>query len=259
MIIEQLSNLLSYIGNPYFISVLAIILFVFSKKYDSSGLIYLLFFTMIYNVLLKYAFKFPLPESCPAKGYGFPSGHMNFNSVFFLWIFSTYKKPIIRIFSLLSLAAIGWNIVYKGFHYARDVLLTPPFACLCIFIYRKFIEDKDISRIFLTINLFSAVIILGLYFINGFVHWHIFMAYYIIIGFGLSRIFFEELKQKIGFSSTISQTIKSICILLGILIICVGNETKILYHILEQAKWFFLGIFLPAFKYLFHISQKDKI
>ncbi|MDR0744561.1 MAG: phosphatase PAP2 family protein [Holosporales bacterium] len=260
MIIDQLAGLASYVGNTYFISFLAGLSFVLIKKHDFSGLIYLLFFTMIYNTLLKPIFALPLPKTCPGTGYGFPSGHMNFNAVFFLWIFTTFKNRIIKIFSVLLLATIGWSIVYKGFHFARDVLLTPIFSCLFIFIYKKFIANQSSSRAFLIVNIVSSILIFCLYFVKKTIPEHIFIAYYLIIGFGLSKLFLEILKQKTGFRTIIFQIVTTILVILSMIIVLkINNENIILYHVFNKIHWLFIGISISFFKYLLLLKENKAI
>lgn len=196
--IDLLSKVSITIGNPCLALFVAAVLFIFSKKLElrkRQALIYMLLFTMIYNDFLKQIFRQPLPETCPSSGFGFPSGHMSFFSVFFFWIFLEYKNNLVKILSILLLVFIGWGIVYNGFHYTIDVICAPLFSASTIYIYRKFVEPQNTLRTFCIINSTSIMIMLAIYCMINSVTKHVLQAYFIITAFGISNIIFQKDKK----------------------------------------------------------------
>ena len=130
------------LSNDYLLMLIAIALFVFHRRYNYSHLIFLLLFSMIYKTVLKDIFKWPAPLTSPTTNFGFPSGHINFAVIYYGWFMMTYHTKLLNILCPLVIITTGWAMVYTGYHYLSDVLLTPFFAifvlCLYKFILKKF-------------------------------------------------------------------------------------------------------------------------
>lgn len=200
MDIQSVSRLFLLICNTYIIAAAACVLFIFSKKKDYKGMLYLLFLTMIYNTILKDIFKHPLPPTCPSQGFGFPSGHMNFLSVFYLWIAVVNKNILLRIFMLAALSLEGLLIYLAGYHYGIDVVITPIFAITAILIYRYFANDKPNQKIFPIIGAITIIIATVTIFMHSEIQHHIALAYYFIFGFGTALLTKDKLVENIKIS-----------------------------------------------------------
>lgn len=237
-------------GTTYTIAVISFLIVIFSKKRDNNGLIYLLFLTMIYNTILKDVFKLPLPETCPSKGFGFPSGHMNFNAIFYFWLMMINRNAIIRAALLSMLGISGWGMVYSGFHYARDVLITPLFAFALIFLYKRYIEILGKEKAFAIVLAISMILLVVVSEMRGIVEFHIALAYGIILGFG--SVFLILLKNRLKLAT------KILMILGMVLIFCFWDEKHQLtvYHILEKIKWILVGGAAPFLKALLNRCYK---
>lgn len=231
-------------GTTYTIAVISFLIVIFSKKRENNGLIYLLFLTMIYNTILKDIFKLPLPETCPSKGFGFPSGHMNFNAVFYFWLIMINRNAIVRAGLLLMLAIIGWGMVYSGFHYARDVILTPFFALAVIFLYKLYIKNLEKEKEFSIILMISMSLIALAFKMKGNIEFHMIIAYGIILGFGSGILMLQ--KNKINLAT------KILMMFGALLIFCFWDEKHQLtvYHVFEKIKWIFVGGVISFFKML---------
>jgi len=123
----------------YLVTCAAVLSFLFRKR-DDSGLVFLLCFTMIFNTILKTCFGMTGPFSKSPTDYAFPSGHMNFDGVFFIWMALYSRYNFARGLYVVIAAFCGWCMVYKGFHYARDVFAAPFFSALSVYCYLKFID-----------------------------------------------------------------------------------------------------------------------
>ena len=230
-------DIIGITANPCYIMVVATLLFLINKEKDFSGLIYLLFFTMIYNTVFKYIFEIPLPESCHKEGFGFPSGHTNFSAVFFIWIFLNYKNNMVRSLSVICFIAMAWFIVFRGYHYLRDVVFTVPFSFCAVCVYKKFISNLDEDRKFLYALCASTLMLIALGVMKTPVFPHALLAYYSIFGVGVSYLIFN---QSVNRKQKLQQVL--LVALSSFVVLSVNNSV---YHILSKIQWFF--VFLPIY------------
>lgn len=189
IMLETVATIITKYGTTYGIALLSSLFFIFSKKNDFSGLIYLLSFTMIYNTILKDIFQMPLPATCPAKGFGFPSGHMNFCSVFYFWLFFVYKSKLSRCLTIFLMTITGISMVLKGFHFSFDVMAGAFCALLMVSLCIKYLDNLPYNTKFFTVIIGSISLTVVRYLSNGFIDSHIFLALYFILGFGLAILF----------------------------------------------------------------------
>lgn len=153
--LNEIINISSYVLGVYGIVVFTMIGFVFVDRKVFGYCMYLLFLTMIYNTILKNIFQMPLPETCPSTGFGFPSGHAHFYSVFYFWVMVHYKHNIFRIVCFIMWAFSCFRVVYLGYHYAFDVFAASVFALVSVLLYKNFVESK---MDFYKISLFSIIL-----------------------------------------------------------------------------------------------------
>lgn len=152
---HQIIVVFSQAFGVYGIIILSIFGFVFIDRKIFGCFLYLAMLTMIYNTILKNIFQMPLPETCPSTGFGFPSGHSHFISVFYIWLMVHYKNNILRILCLLMIMFSWYSMVYLGFHYTFDVCAASIFALCSVLLYKHFIEEKGD---FYEISLFSIAL-----------------------------------------------------------------------------------------------------
>ncbi|MDR2396892.1 MAG: hypothetical protein LBD69_03505 [Puniceicoccales bacterium] len=102
---------------------------------------------MTYNVILKNVFKVDLPPTCPARGFGFPSGHMHFAAIFYLGLILFLQKQ---------------NCASGNIHHIVDVMGAVLCAVISVvlfnFIFRKIVKQH-----------FNCLLILGMYLLGVFV------------------------------------------------------------------------------------------
>jgi undecaprenyl-diphosphatase len=196
----------------------AILLFVFTKTGKYDGLMYLLFLTMLYNAILKHMFKWPLPETCPGHGYGFPSGHTNFMTVFYVWIVVVNKNFILRFVVVVLWITSIISLVLAGYHYHIDVILAVPFSIFSIVLYkcayRKLGARKTISIVIWSATAFLLI----LYGIEGTIRTYMAIAYGAIIGLSAPLSIFSlsdgwKLNAKIGMDCVFGLTIFAVLLM----------------------------------------------
>ena len=170
--------------------IAAVYLFLFSKKKDYIGLIYLLCLSMIYTAVLKDVFQMPRPPMYgqAVEGYGFPSGHTGFYFMFCMWIFLTYQNMAVKILSIFVLAASCWLLVYDGYHYTLDIIGGLIFASAVMYAYKKLLSNLDEFKKFMYIAIPATALLFALHFINGHVDKYVYWMYYTMFGFRKSCI-----------------------------------------------------------------------
>ena len=175
----------------YLVTCAAVLSFLFRKR-DDSGLIFLLCFTMIFNTILKECFGMIGPFAKSPTDYAFTSGHMNFDGVFFIWMALYSRYNFAKVIYVVIAVFFGWCMVYKGFHYAGDVIAAPFFSALSVYCYLRFVNklprgDKNfvVSVVILCFSLLTFLI-------RGAVESHILMAYSFAIGFMVPDLIAER-------------------------------------------------------------------
>jgi hypothetical protein len=201
----------------YGTAILAILGFICADRKIFLRCMYLLMLTMIYNSILKNIFKMPLPETCPASGFGFPSGHFHFVSIFYIWIMAHYKNTYVRWVCLALMTIYGVSIVCAGYHYPIDVIAAPGFAAISVFLYKKF----PVSPILVALTL--CVI---LYMVVGKLEPHIYLALFFLIG--LECGWRDILKENEEIQRNIFNFITTFVLIIGSyhLISLIHNEIK---------------------------------
>ena len=185
--------------NTYVIAGISFIFYIFSKNEDKyKPLIALLFLTIMYNSVLKEIFKFELPKTCNANCYSFPSGHMNFFSIFYIWMIIKNRNKFVRCFLISILTLSGAAMVFAGYHHASDIIITPLFSISFILLYR-YLELKLAKQIleFLISSLAFTLMLIN-YLMIGELQYHISLAFQVISGIYILHSPVKNLLKNIG-------------------------------------------------------------
>lgn len=121
-LIDQFANIalsFSHISQVLFIFAIG---FLFYDRNIFFHAIAIAAFGAIVNVALKGTFKMPLSADLLKVGYAFPSGHMQFSTVFYGWIALMMPYWSIRILIFLLLTSIGFGLVHFDYHTLFDVV-----------------------------------------------------------------------------------------------------------------------------------------
>lgn len=155
--------------------------FIFGNRLICAKATIFIFFSMIYNTLLKYTFKVPLNPHL-GQGFSFPSGHMHAYGLFYGYYFLHLKNSIFGLIFLIIFIGIAISLVYMRYHKIFDVCGAILFVIFELiidhFLSAKYGEKFTISIIF-TICLIS---IFCLYLKIHQIQYHIWLAIYSIIG-----------------------------------------------------------------------------
>lgn len=227
-------NFLS-VFNTYFVMTVSCILYIFSNKDKHyKEMICLMFLTMLYNSILKEVFKLPLPETCKANCYSFPSGHMNFQSVFYIWMIFANKNNLFRIVLFIFLGITGIAIVLAGYHFARDVIITPIFSLSFILLFKYIIKklnnENNLGSLFLIIAFVFSVINC---FISNKFQYHVSLSLQSIYSLILFSAIFNQ--RKMNF------ILKFSLIFVGISYLALAwNKHSDIYLLMLESKFFFV-------------------
>ncbi len=158
--IQEIATCFSYISNDYLLMCVAVLFCIFSKRTEYAHLVILLLFAMVYKALLKELLKIPAPVTSPTK-YGFPSGHINFATIFFGWFMVTYRTKLLYWLCPIALTLASVSTIYLGYHDIYDVMLTPllPVCVLTIYhIYLRQVPPSNFILVFIITSLLCQII-----------------------------------------------------------------------------------------------------
>lgn len=216
-------NMISFLGEEYiYILILGIVYFAVDKKLGEY-LAFTLFFTGIFNNVLKVLFNHPRPfEKYPDRvdnlrpststGNSFPSGHVqNFSSFLFAAGFYSKKKNILLGAAILS-TLMAISRMYLGVHFLEDVLASLVLGVITAYIISivfKKVTDKQLHMIYIGI----LVVFLPVMLLIG--EEDLFKAYGLMLGFLFAMIYEKKYVQ---FTYDVSLVKKVIRVVLGLIV-----------------------------------------
>jgi membrane-associated phospholipid phosphatase len=107
------------LSHPVTVAALFVAGFMYHDRTTWGIAIMLAGFSMMLNPALKEYFAMARPLG--QEGYGFPSGHFQGSMCFYGWLFLMLPNKWIKLAIGFLLAGIGFGLVYKGYHYPRDI------------------------------------------------------------------------------------------------------------------------------------------
>ena len=144
----------SFLCSFYFVTILTIIIMLFSKDKKVTFYIVLnVLFCFFLNQTLKFFFARSRPTEINLiveNGYSFPSGHsmlsLAYYGFFVYLILNSNIKRKNKILAIISLALliffIGLSRIYLGVHYASDVLAGFAISAAYLILYIQFFYNK---------------------------------------------------------------------------------------------------------------------
>jgi len=120
-------------SNPYILISVIIIGLLNRQEKIYGRVLFLLLFTIIYNLYLKSLWQHPLPP--PLEGWAFPSGHMHSAVVFWGWLAIEYRRLWFSAIVGLILCLVAYGLLYSGYHYPIDIVGSLAVGALSLFIY----------------------------------------------------------------------------------------------------------------------------
>lgn len=186
MISRDLADIFLLFSNSYIILPLLILGYFLINKKILLQTIYILLITILINIALKALFKIPLSPQLNKIGFAFPSGHMQASFALYGWLFLRMKNLFARIIIALILIAIGYSLVYKGYHNYFDILGAIFFGTLTILLY-EFLSRLSRNQ-FVLVNVSLATLLLVYIALIGQIKIYGFMSYLGIIIVSLTQI-----------------------------------------------------------------------
>lgn len=138
---------------------IALIGFALGKRWLCYHATCLVLFSMLVNVALKSTFQIPLSPSLNVSGFAFPSGHMQFATVFYGWLALQTKHRSLQALAIGILTGVGASLVHFGYHSWFDVFGALFFGGILIVCYQKLIAQKE-KYVFWSLAL-SAILLLS--------------------------------------------------------------------------------------------------
>lgn len=127
--------LLPFANFPVILWIGFIILLKFGLRYFLQTAS-LLSFNILVNAALKVAFKIPLSPYLHKVGYAFPSGHMQFATVFYIWLGLQIPSKFYRVITLILLPGVAVSMIHYGYHNLSEILAGFICGLLLVVIYQ---------------------------------------------------------------------------------------------------------------------------
>lgn len=182
---NEIAVCLSFISNDYLLMLVAVLFYIFSKRSEHANLVILLLFAMVYKALLKETLQMPAPVTSPTT-YGFPSGHINFATMFFGCFMITYRTKLLYWMCPIALALASISTIYLGYHDIYDVILTPILPICVLVIYNIYLKKVDLSNFTLIFIIISSLCYLVSFFALDKIPIDVVIGSYGILGFGVA-------------------------------------------------------------------------
>lgn len=190
--LDLLANFSLKFGHVTVIFPLVIVLMIFDRRDIYAKATCFLLWVMIFNTLLKYLFKVPLFPHL-GRGYAFPSGHMHAASAFYGYILYKTDKRGLKIGLSVLLYCLGFSLIHCHFHDLKDVLGAVGFSIGEFYVYHvlsKNFGDKVIG----IISILSAVVFMVALSVIHRIEFHVWLAFYGMIGTETALYIFPEKK-----------------------------------------------------------------
>lgn len=185
--INEIAVCLTYTSNGYLLMSIAVVFYVFSKRVEHAHLVILLLFAMMYNSLLKELLKIPAPVTSPTR-YGFPSGHMNFATMFFGWFMLIYKTKLLYLICPIALASASMGMIYLGYHDICEVALTPLLPICVLTVYNIYLRKVNLNDFILIFIIISSLCQFISFFMLDIIPMVGIIGSYGILGFGIGSL-----------------------------------------------------------------------
>ncbi len=138
--LDNIARLVLTFSNVIVIVPLLIYGYIWRDRDVFYRAICMILFSMLLNCVLKIIFKVPLPAALGVDGFAFPSGHMQSSTTLYAWLAYNNHNNLIKIFFIVMLIAIGFSLVYCGYHDYSDVVAGVIVAIFVIFFTKKYIS-----------------------------------------------------------------------------------------------------------------------
>ena len=139
--IDHIANFFLLFCDPPLIYTLFILGFLFINRAVFIHSACLCSFDIITNVALKGSFKLPASAIITHASFAFPSGHMQFSTVFYVWLGLQYPSWLLRGIIVILLAGIAASLIHYNLHDIYDIMGGLFFGLLLVYSYRYLVAN----------------------------------------------------------------------------------------------------------------------
>ncbi len=221
----------------------------------------LLLFTMVYNVLLKSIWQYPLPP--PLEGWAFPSGHMHSAVVFWGALAIEFRRTWFSALVVLILCLTGYGLLYHGYHYPIDIMGAVGFGSLSLFIFSfckihpLFKEKPYLLGVYLSLLAMFCMLKMPP---SSLQKLHIWQAFGALIGFtaGWAVLIQVQNKQSLTIEGKQRLVVTSIALLGSLVFIYLIKILPIPQHLMIFCQFFLVAIWVNSSKFITHMMLNQK-
>jgi len=186
-----------FFSQPIVLACVVLVGFLNRNEAIFGRTLFLLLFTMVYNVFLKSIWQVPLPP--PLEGWAFPSGHMHSAVVFWGALAIEFRRFEFSALVVFTLCLTGYGLIYHGYHYPIDILGAVGFGSFSLFLYNIFKQQpyfKEKPYRLGTQLSFLAIVCMQFMPPESLQKWHIWQALGALIGFTIGWALLSQQQNK---------------------------------------------------------------
>lgn len=237
---ENLAQIALAFTRETFIIPLIIVGYLWVDKKTFLHAICLVLFSMLFNTALKLAFKVPLASHL-GPGFAFPNGHMQLATVLYGYFLTQTKNRWMRLILIALIVAVGWALVYSGYHDIRDVLGGLFFAGALVVLYVESLKRQKRGLVFIMLGVVATLLMVYIDFAGELLK-HVWMAYYALLGLMLSEMLFQKKRVQ---ASVANRSIATVSCFLAVFLITKAFNAAHLPLYLNSLQWLCVGFFIP--------------
>ena len=209
-----LAHAINIIATPLYWVCITALAYVFFQQQEIkekiSKLLFLIFFNMPMNGAFKCLFKLEVATPYGASFYAFPSGHMQFATIFLCWIALSWKKPWFNYAVPAILALRGWALIIENHNSIIDIIgaiIAGLLVVACYNLIYKLTHEKIAQRIGFLITFICSLFMVMLPYAIDFQWASVGGA----LGLTIGLLFLPHLNHKHSFIQAICKSLLAFC------------------------------------------------
>jgi membrane-associated phospholipid phosphatase len=252
-ILDKIFIFITNLGSfEFYLFSIAFLFFICNNR-TSLKILFLLVISFSINTLIKNILKLPRPDEEvfnpiykeSSQGYGFPSGHSQNATSFWITISKNFKKKSILIFSIIIIFLISISRLYLSLHFLLDVLGGILIGIFIVYLFFDLIDIflDNLMKIKFNFIFFLSLLIFGVFSKN---YSNLFIPLSgIIFGFLLKK---EESKINLNFEKILIRELIGLAVLIILIYISIQIKNFIFLTII----YFISGLWISYLsKFLF--------